>query len=78
MVLFPLLLHFSGEACTPIKQISWLNSDSNPVLIFSGGLPEEDTDDHNSVTVLQGTEHVALDFTSDIIAFVPISGKSCD
>ena len=42
-----------------------------------GGLPYEDTDDHNTVTVLQGNEHVALDFTSEVVDYVTITGRHC-
>ena len=64
-----------GETCAPIKKISWLNTESKPVIIFSGGLPYEDTDDHNTVTVLQGTEHVALDFTSEVVDYMTVLGQ---
>ncbi|XP_019855603.1 PREDICTED: lethal(2) giant larvae protein homolog 2-like [Amphimedon queenslandica] len=62
-----------GEVCEPIDRIKWLNSTSNPLDIFSGGLPSEDKDEHNIVTVIQGTEHVALDFSSRVIDFVTIT-----
>ena len=54
-----------------------MNSDSNPLIIFSGGLPSQDADDHNTVTVIQGADHVALDFSSSIVDFVAVTGK-CD
>ena len=64
----------SGETCASIKKITWLNTESKPVVVFSGGLPYEDTDDHNTVTVLQGNEHVALDFTSEVVDYITVSG----
>ena len=64
--------------CEPIEHIKWLNSTSNPLDIFSGGVPSEDKDDHNIVTVIQGTEHVALDFSSKVIDFVTINGTVID
>lgn len=51
-----------------------MNTESKPAIVFSGGLPYEDTDDHNTVTVLQGNEHVALDFTSEVVDYVTMTG----
>ena len=54
--------------------MKWLNTDANPLIIFSGGLPADQIDEHHTVTVIQGADHVALDFTSPVVDFVAISG----
>ena len=66
----------SGNTCGPVTKISWLNTDANPLTLFSGGLPLDDNEDHNTVTVIQGTDHIALDFTSSVIDYVTVLGKT--
>ena len=34
-----------------------------------------DADDHNTVTVIQGTEHVALDFSNKVLDFATVLGN---
>ena len=63
-----------NASCSPVKKITWLNTDANPLLVFSGGLPSDDSDDHNTVTVIQGTDHIALDFTSPVVDYFTIVG----
>ena len=46
----------------------------NPLLIFSGGLPQDHTGDHHAVTIMHGVEHVALDFSSPVVDMFPING----
>ena len=43
--------------------------------MFTGGLPEDQEDEHNALTVIQGADHIALDFTSAIIDFIPVTGR---
>lgn len=54
--------------------MKWLNTDSNPLIVFAGGVPVDQSDDHHTVTVIQGADHVALDFTSPVVDFVAITG----
>jgi hypothetical protein len=42
---------------------------TNPLLIFTGGLSSEDVDYHHTLSVIQGNEHVVLDFSSNIVDF---------
>ena len=63
-----------GDASEPVTKVLWLNTDSNPLIVFSGGLPSEEASEHHTVTVLQGTEHVALDFSSSVLDFVAVTG----
>ena len=55
--------------------MKWLNSDANPLIIFSGGLAMDQTDEHNTVTIIQGADHIALDFTSPVVDFTTVSGQ---
>jgi len=69
--------HYYGDTgCLSVTKIKWLNTDANPLLIFSGGLPEDQEDEHHALTIIQGADHVALDFTSPIIDFIPINDLS--
>jgi lethal(2) giant larvae protein len=43
---------------------------SNPLVVFSGGMPRAEYGDKHTVTVMQGASHVALDFSSRVIDFV--------
>lgn len=65
----------TGSNCIPVTKVKWLNTDANPLIVFSGGLPIDQADDHHTVTVIQGADHVALDFTSPVIDFVTITGE---
>jgi lethal(2) giant larvae protein len=66
-----------GEnSCSKISKISWLNTDANPLLIFTGGLPADDEDEHHTVTVIQGADHIALDFTSPVVDYVTVIDES--
>ncbi len=58
-----------------MSKIQWLNTDSNPLIIFSGGLPSDQADEHHTVTVIQGADHVVLDFTSAVVDFATVSGN---
>ena len=60
----------------PITKIKWLNTDQNPMLVFAGGIPSEQEDEHHTVTVIQGADHIALDFTSNVIDFITITDPS--
>ena len=62
------------SSCAPISKISWLNTDANPLILFSGGLPMDDVDDHHTVTVVYGTDHIALDFTSPVVDYITVVG----
>ncbi|KAL5473149.1 hypothetical protein EMCRGX_G027597 [Ephydatia muelleri] len=62
-----------GNTCAAITKIKWLNSDSSPLLVFAGGVPvEQDGEDHHTVSVMQGADHVALDFTSPVVDFITV------
>lgn len=65
---------YVGNSCNAIAKVKWLNTDANPLIIFSGGLPIDHEDEHHTVTIIQGADHVALDFTSPVIDFVAIIG----
>lgn len=58
----------------PITKVEWLNTDGNPLIIFSGGLPSDQAEEHHTVTVIQGGDHVVLDFTSPVMDFLSITG----
>lgn len=60
--------------CVAVTKVKWLNTDANPLIIFAGGLPLDQADEHNTVTVIQGADHIALDFTSPVVDFVATSG----
>lgn len=62
--------------CMAITKIKWLNTDQNPLLVFAGGIPADQEDEHHTVTVIQGADHIALDFTSPVIDFVTITDPS--
>ena len=63
-------------SCMPITKIKWLNTDQNPLLVFAGGIPTEQEDEHHTVTVIQGADHIALDFTSPVVDFVTVMNPS--
>lgn len=65
---------FLGNNCSAVTKVRWLNTDANPLIIFSGGLPKDQADEHHTVTVIQGADHVALDFTSPVVDFVATTG----
>ncbi len=65
---------YVGNNCTAITKVKWLNTDANPLIVFTGGLPMDQVDEHHTVTTIQGADHVALDFTSPVIDFVTVSG----
>ena len=64
----------AGNNCTAISNVKWLNTDANPLIIFAGGLPVDQAEEHHTVTTIQGADHVALDFTSPVVDFITISG----
>ena len=74
-VLSILVFSCAGDASEPVTKVLWLNTDSNPLIVFSGGLPSEEASEHHTVTVLQGTEHVALDFSSPVLDFLAVTGE---
>jgi len=43
---------------------------SDPVMVFSGGMPRASYGDRHSVTVIDGDLHVVFDLTSPIIDFI--------
>ena len=67
----------AGNRCAPVTKVQWLNTDANPLIIFTGGLPVDQIDEHHTVTVIQGADHVALDFTSPVVDFIPLLGEFC-
>lgn len=67
-----------GNNCSAIKKVNWLNTDANPLILFSGGLPLDQADEHNTVTVIQGADHVALDFSSPVVDFLAVTGMYLD
>ena len=71
----PTHTHTGDSGCMRINKIRWLNTDANPLLMFTGGLPEDQEDEHNALTVIQGADHIALDFTSAIVDFIPVIGR---
>jgi len=58
-----------------VTKIRWLNTDAHPLIICAGGLPVEQDEEHHTVTVVQGADHTALDFSSPVVDFVPIIGE---
>ena len=69
------ILFSTGNDCASVTKVQWLNTDSNPLIIFSGGLPNDQTEEHHTVTVIQGADHVVLDFTSAVVDFTTLSGN---
>ena len=59
-----------------ITKVKWLNTDQNPLLVFAGGIPADQEDEHHTVTVIQGADHIALDFTSPVIDFITVTDPS--
>lgn len=49
---------------------------SNPLVVFSGGMPRAAYGDRHTVTVMQGASHVALDFSSRVIDFLCTYGEA--
>lgn len=48
-------------------------------IIFSGGMPRASYGDKHTVSVMQGQNHVVLDFTSKVIDFVTLTrAQECD
>lgn len=60
--------------CNPVTKVKWLNTDANPLIICCGGLSVEQEEEHHTVTVVHGADHIALDFTSPVVDFVPVVG----
>ena len=44
-----------------------------PFIIFSGGMPRASYGDKHTVSVMQGSNHAVLDFTSKVIDFISIT-----
>lgn len=61
--------------CAAVTKVKWMNTDANPLIVFAGGLPLDQADEHNTVTVIQGADHIALDFTSPVVDFVAVAGQ---
>jgi hypothetical protein len=66
---------FAGNSCAAVTKVEWLNTDANPLIIFAGGLPVDQVDEHHTVTTIQGADHVTLDFTSPVVDFMAVTGE---
>ncbi|XP_065846367.1 LLGL scribble cell polarity complex component 2-like [Oscarella lobularis] len=64
---------YGPASCKRIEKILWRGSDSDPLVIFSGGMPRSNYGDKHCITVMQGASHVALDFTAKVIDFTCVS-----
>lgn len=62
-----------GDDCGAITKLAWLDSEAEPMVIFSGGLPMEEEGEHHAVSIHHGANAVALDLTSPIVDFVTVS-----
>lgn len=63
--------------CKAISKIDWKTSKADPFIIFSGGMPRASYGDKHTVSVMQGSNHVVLDFTSKVIDFITIT-RACE
>ena len=57
-----------------MTKVKWLNTDANPLIVCCGGLSVDQEEEHHTVTVVHGADHIALDFTSPVVDFVPVVG----
>ncbi|EDV20946.1 uncharacterized protein TRIADDRAFT_31093, partial [Trichoplax adhaerens] len=62
--------------CKAINKIAWATSDSDPYIIFSGGMARASHGDRHCVTVMQGKKHIVFDFTSPVCDFIPFYGDN--
>lgn len=46
---------------------------SEPMIIFSGGMPRASYGDRHTVSIMQGDNHVVADLTSRVVDFLVIS-----
>ena len=46
------------------------------MVIFSGGVPSVDDQDHHTVSIHHGANAIALDFTSKIVDFLTITAPA--
>ncbi|XP_055338667.1 lethal(2) giant larvae protein homolog 1-like [Paramacrobiotus metropolitanus] len=62
--------------CKPIPKLLWKTSGgSHPFIVFSGGMPRSRYGDHQTVTVMQGDNHVVFDFTSRVVDFFTVDSS---
>ena len=61
-----------GDDCGAITKLAWLDSETEPMVIFSGGLPTEEEGEHHAVSIHHGANAVALDLTSPVLDFVAV------
>ena len=62
-----------GDDCGAITKLVWLDSEAEPMVVFSGGLPVEEEGDHHAVSIHHRANTVALDLSSPVLDFVAVS-----
>ncbi|XP_053393293.1 lethal(2) giant larvae protein homolog 1-like isoform X2 [Mercenaria mercenaria] len=69
----PALTPYGPFPCKSIGKIDWKTAKADPFVIFSGGMPRASYGDKHTVSIMQGSNHVVLDFTSKVIDFVTMT-----
>lgn len=69
----PALTPYGPFPCKSIGKIDWKTAKADPYIIFSGGMPRASYGDKHTVSIMQGSSHVVLDFTSKVIDFVTLT-----
>lgn len=69
----PALTPYGPFPCKAIGKVDWKTSKSDTFIIFSGGMPRASFGDKHTISVMQGSNHVVLDFTSKVIDFVTLT-----
>lgn len=73
----PALTPYGPFPCKAIGKIEWKTAKADPYIIFSGGMPRASYGDKHTVSIMQGSNHVVLDFTSKVIDFVTMT-RACE
>ncbi|KAH3872012.1 lethal(2) giant larvae protein homolog 1-like isoform X2 [Dreissena polymorpha] len=69
----PSLTPYGPFPCKAIGKVEWRTAKADPFIIFSGGMPRASYGDKHTVSIMQGENHVVLDFTSKVIDFFTIT-----
>lgn len=62
-----------GDDCGAITKVVWLDSEAEPMVVFSGGLPVEEEGDHHAISIHHRANTVALDLSSPVLDFLAVA-----
>ncbi|KAL5019307.1 hypothetical protein ScPMuIL_005029 [Solemya velum] len=69
----PALTPYGPFPCKSISKLQWKTAKSDPFIIFSGGMPRASYGDRHTISIMQGSNHVVLDFTSKVVDFITVT-----